>query len=303
MTTLLQNNGQIRGMMKAPSPHGLRAHALGRWLAGASTPRFGYDGINADAAIIHARRPNAAFVCGYDTGGWPWSQAEWNLFPKALKIHIATQAHWNTGDVLDVEAGDASPGQTESWIRMRKAAGYYRPTIYCSLSTVPAVRVGTGPYRLGVDYDIWVAHWTGVPHHIPGCAVTQYASANWADFDVIYDANWPHRKAPVPPKPIPVPPKPIPVPPKPVPVPPPPPPKPVPPPPPHVGRKRYESTGTVSLEMAAHAHGSTAFAIVTCSLNHETPHNIAALLKYLSTGCGVQDTMPRGLVYWVPAHG
>jgi hypothetical protein len=87
---------------------------------------------------------------------------------------------------------------------MRKAAGLYRPTIYCSRSVIPAVRAGTGSYILGKDYDIWVADYTGSPHQVtaPGapaatCAATQYEStANW-DASIVYDTAWPHRKPPV----------------------------------------------------------------------------------------------------------
>jgi hypothetical protein len=158
-----------------------------------------YDGINVLAAGIAQEFPNAAKVAGYINGPYAWSQADWDLFPHADHVTISITAGANAGDVLDVETGDATPGQTAGWIAMRKAAGLYRPTIYCSLDAIPAVRVGTGSYILDKDYDIWVAHYTGVPHEISGCAATQYESTANYDASIVYDTAWPHRKAPTPP--------------------------------------------------------------------------------------------------------
>ena len=163
-----------------------------------------YDGINSDAPTIARDFPNAAMVAGYVNGLYAWSTADWNLFPHAKHVRITITASADTGDVLDVEAGDASPSQTAGWIRMRKAAGYYRPTIYCSRSTIPAVRQGTGAYVLDRDYDIWVADWTGSPHQVtapgPGvsapCSATQYRNTASYDVSAVYDSGWPHRTAP-----------------------------------------------------------------------------------------------------------
>jgi len=168
-----------------------------------------YDGINTLAAGIARSFPNAAMVAGYVNGAYAWSQADWDLFPHAVHVQITVSASANAGDVLDVESGDATPGQTAGWIRQRKAVGYYRPSIYCNLSTVPAVRQGTGSYILGKDYDIWVADWTGSPHEVtaPGlpsatCSATQYENTAGYDASVVYDGGWPHRTAPAPaPKP------------------------------------------------------------------------------------------------------
>ena len=164
-----------------------------------------YDGINALAAGIAKEFPKAAMVAGYLNGKYAWSQQDWDLFPHATQVQITITASANAGDVLDVEAGDATPDQTAGWIAMRKAAGYYRPTIYCSRSVIPAVRAGTGSYILGQDYDIWVADYTGTAHEVtaPGspaatCSATQYESTANYDVSMVYDSDWPHRKAPAP---------------------------------------------------------------------------------------------------------
>lgn len=164
------------------------------------------DGINALAPGIARMYP--AMVAGYVNGSYAWSQQDWDLFPHATRVEITVTASANAGDVLDVETGDAKPGQGAGWIAMRKAAGYYQPTIYCSRSVIPAVRAGTGKYVLGKDYDIWVADYTGSPHEVtaPGspsatCAATQYESTGSYDASMVYDSGWPHRKPPAPPAP------------------------------------------------------------------------------------------------------
>lgn len=169
-----------------------------------------YDGVNSLAAGIAKDFPAAQMIAGYVTGQYAWTAAEWALFPRAVHVTICTSAHFNVGDVLDVERGDASPDQAHGWIAMRKANGLYRPTIYCSLNVVPAVRAATGAFILGRDYDIWVADWTGVAL-IPPCpgtpaarfAACQYASDARKDTSVVGDDGWPHRTPPGPPPPPP----------------------------------------------------------------------------------------------------
>jgi hypothetical protein len=161
-----------------------------------------YDGINSLAAGIAREFPHATKIAGYDNGYYAWTQAEWDLFPHADHIHISVTASASTGDVLDVEIGDATPDQTHGWISMRKSAGLFRPTIYCSLGTVPAVRNGTREYILGKDYDIWVARYDGSTLNVyTGTVAKQYAALTDYDLSVVYDTNWPYRKAPAPPQP------------------------------------------------------------------------------------------------------
>lgn len=172
-----------------------------------------YDGINSLAPGIARRFPRTAMVAGYINGNFAWTRADWDLFPHADKVEITVTASADAGDVLDVEPGNAAPDQAADWIRRRKASGYYRPSIYCNLATVPAVRQGTGAYILARDYDIWVADWTGSPHEVtaPGlpraaCSVTQYRNTADYDVSVVYDAGWPHRHAPHAPAKAPAPP-------------------------------------------------------------------------------------------------
>lgn len=166
-----------------------------------------YDGVNSLAAGIARNFPNAAKVAGYVNGTYAWSQAEWGLFPHADHVTISVTARANAGDVLDVEGGDATPNQAAGWIAMRKAAGLWRPTVYCSRSVIPAVRAGTGSYVLGRDYDIWVADYDdSLASVYPLAVAKQYRSTANYDVSAVYDAGWPHRKPPGTPAPTPPPP-------------------------------------------------------------------------------------------------
>jgi hypothetical protein len=108
----------------------------------------------------------------------PWTAADWALFPNAVKVTIVKKASTNAGHVLDVEPGDATPAEAPGWVRMRRAAGA-DPTIYCNLSTWPAVRqafIDQGvaqPHYWVAKYDnnpAWGAGWAAL-----GCVAKQYA--------------------------------------------------------------------------------------------------------------------------------
>lgn len=156
-----------------------------------------YDGINELAAGIARDFPGAQMIAYYVTGQYAWTAAEIGMFPRAAHVTICTSASFNVGDVLDVETGDASPQQTAGWIAMRKAAGLYRPTIYCSKSVVPDVRKGTGRFILGADYDLWVADWDGTAQpDYPMAVAKQYRHPAGYDVSAVFDDGWPHRSAP-----------------------------------------------------------------------------------------------------------
>jgi hypothetical protein len=155
-----------------------------------------YDVVASGAAALAKDFPQAPMIAYYINGRYAWTTPEISLFPHSAHVTIVVSVI-NAGDVLDVEAGDATPAQTQGWIAMRKASGLFRPTIYCSLATVPAVRAGTGRFVLGRDYDLWVADWDGkttVPY--PLAVAKQYRNTPGYDESVVFDAGWPHRQAP-----------------------------------------------------------------------------------------------------------
>ena len=169
-----------------------------------------YDGLAADAPAIRRKFPDAAMVGGYIDGKFAWSQADWNLFPRAVHVTITVLGGSRKADVCDCETGDLTPAHAAQWVRDRKAEGYARPTIYCSRSVIPAVRTATGSLILDRDYDIWCADYTNTAHQVtaPGqppatCAATQYLSTGTYDASAVYDDGWPHRTAPKPPAPKP----------------------------------------------------------------------------------------------------
>lgn len=171
----------------------------------ASGSRTMYDGINANAEMIRQVWKPGNLVCFYSAGNsFIWTPAEKAMFPPDCLVGITLTADYTDdgSDVLDVEAGGATPAQVHAWIRAKKAKGYLRPTIYCSLSVVPAIRAETAEYVLGIDYDLFVADWDGttqIPY--PAAAAKQYRNVGPYDISVVFDPEWPHRSAPPPPPP------------------------------------------------------------------------------------------------------
>jgi hypothetical protein len=159
------------------------------------TDRIMLDGINTDAAGIARLSP--AYVAYYTDGDYAWSAAQVALFPHS--VHVTITVKGGVAQVCDCENGDLTPAQAGAWVQARHAAGQ-RPTVYCSLATVPAVREATGSLVAGRDYDIWVADWTGAAHPValpgPGAAANaaavQYRSTDGYDESEVYDTGWPH---------------------------------------------------------------------------------------------------------------
>lgn len=147
-----------------------------------------YDSVNARDIPTTAQ-----IVAGYDTGRFAWSKADWARFPHAVHVHIATQASYNTGHVLDVEPGDATPSEAPGWVRRRRVAGV-DPTIYCSLSNWEQVR---GEFRRqGVaEPHYWIARYDGRAVLPAGAVAKQYADPGTHgkghfDLSVVAD-HWP----------------------------------------------------------------------------------------------------------------
>lgn len=159
--------------------------------------RLMYD--STDAFAIPA---GAEMIAAYFNGKYANLAQVRVRFPHA-DIVTVTVMDAAQADVLDVEARNASPAQAAGWIRAMHSAGYQRPTVYCSLATVPAVREATGILVAGVDYDVWAADWTGSAHEVvlpgPGqhavAAAVQYENTPGYDVSAVYDNGWPHRTA------------------------------------------------------------------------------------------------------------
>ncbi len=236
-----------------------------------------------DSTSLAAIPQSAAMVASYDTG-YPQSPAAWARFSGKPEIHIVQRSGvYTEGDVLDVEPGCAGTQDCFPFIKNRKARGYFRPTIYGSLSWVPAIRSATGRYRLGVDYDLWVADWDGtLSNPYPGVAVKQYASTHSYDLNAVFDSGWPHRKGIMPP----------------------------PPPPPASTAYKQVATGSASLlgfEAARYKVAVSSPAAITAAQDvaeltalYATAADLKAFVDYLISP-GADRAMPDGLVFFT-AH-
>jgi len=162
-----------------------------------------FDGINADAGVIRQHYQLGNLVCFYAAGNsFIWTDAEKAMFPASSLVSITLTANYINADVLDVETGGATAAQTHDWIAAKRAKGYVRPTIYCNLSNVAAVRTETREFILGRDYDIWLADWDDntIPIY-PLAVAKQYHNAGLYDMSVVYDGLWPRRTPAIPPPP------------------------------------------------------------------------------------------------------
>lgn len=160
---------------------------MGRDRSGDSHPqmtRLMGDSTNAGDIPNHL-----AMVAGYDSG-YKWTPADWALHPNAVKVHIATEANVNSGHVLDVERGDATPGEAPGWAQMRREAGVV-PCIYMNLSTWPAV-IAAFEGQPAPLY--WVAQYDNVAEIPDGAIAKQYANESLTgghyDLSIVAD-YWP----------------------------------------------------------------------------------------------------------------
>jgi len=86
-------------------------------------------------------------------------------FPHARILTIAVFAA-HDADALDIEQGDATPGQAVGWYARQRARGVARPCLYASAfvmdtEVIPAIRAA-GIGRQAVR--LWSAHYTDSPH-------------------------------------------------------------------------------------------------------------------------------------------
>lgn len=118
-----------------------------------------YDSV--DVAEIPADAPA---VAGYVGGHWPTYPSLHGRFPHARRLSIAVNAA-EDADCLDVEPGDATPGEVVAWVKRQRDRGVRRPVIYASRDTMPAIIAEldrTGAKRK--SYRLWSAHYSVGAH-------------------------------------------------------------------------------------------------------------------------------------------
>jgi hypothetical protein len=141
-------------------------------------------------------------VAGYVTGSPDilWTAADWARFTVPA---VTIDQGYGGGrpilyaDVRDVETGAWTVATAVSLAGWTAA----RPTIYCSLSTLPQLAAA------GWQGDVWVADWTLTPPTAPPpmppgmtCVAVQYSDQGGGgtyDLSVVFDPAWPGKGDPV----------------------------------------------------------------------------------------------------------
>jgi|SRR5215469_2087596 len=152
-----------------------------------------YDSITATDIPL-----TAEMVAGYlPPSKFAWSDDDWSLFPKAVKVRIAVRGDVTDGHVLDVEQGDATSVQAVSWVLMRRHMGA-DPTVYCNIRTFPSVVAAFNAAHVALPH-FWVAHYDGQAVLTDGYIAKQYTDspANGGHYDLSVVADyWPGVDSP-----------------------------------------------------------------------------------------------------------
>lgn len=148
--------------------------------------------------------PSVQALAGYLDGAWADFDAIQAAYGSShVLFAIVVTASDNRGLVLDVENGDATPGQAPDWVVLRRVAGI-DPWVYCAESSLPAVRAAFA--AAGVpEPHYWVAAYPGEgPYVTPPAVAHQYASVGPYDLSVVDPSALPGAAPPAPaPAPIP----------------------------------------------------------------------------------------------------
>jgi hypothetical protein len=176
------------------------------------TTRLMYDSVNLKG--IPNTIANNSIIAFYLDGEYAVPSISYveTLFPPSRFRYNPIDVTASRADyarTLDVETGDAVPAQTEQWLREFAATnpaypGGGRGVLYSDVSSLPAIRTGTGPYILGRDYYIWPATGDGsvvtpellrakYPQYAwpDGCVVAcQNIWARTYDSSVVFDAGF-----------------------------------------------------------------------------------------------------------------
>lgn len=134
---------------------------------------------------------------GYGRGTYANMSAVEARFPG--KKYLSVSPYVTVGvDCLDVEPGDAGPGDCAAFVRGWTPVNTVKPVIYANASTMGAVvsdLSGAGIARS--SYFLWVAEWDYSSAIPSGFDAKQYASTSGYDSDAFSDYMF-HAVAPVP---------------------------------------------------------------------------------------------------------
>jgi hypothetical protein len=137
-------------------------------------------------------------VAGYADGRFAWSSAGWSRFPSGVVPLSIVVSATSMGDILDVEAFDATPADCPGWADRFARANRRRPTIYCNRAAIADVRAAMGSR----PFDWWAATLDGQLHsdETSSAVAVQWKGAGQtgANYDesVIQDPSWIGRAGP-----------------------------------------------------------------------------------------------------------
>jgi hypothetical protein len=182
---------KVRVALKRRILRGLKALNKKRWheLASRGGAFSMYDTTDPNARLPTST-PRA--VAGYVGGHWPSFRGLVARYPHAKHLSIAVNAS-EDAQCLDVETGDATPGQAPTWVRRQHKLGVARPVVYANTSTMPSVIAALT--RAGIkrdEYLVWTAHYTDIEHIEPGSDATQWRNVETpgANYDVSRCQPW-----------------------------------------------------------------------------------------------------------------
>lgn len=139
-------------------------------------PIIGYDSVSADKIP-----QDANVAAGYIDGFWKWTTAMWDRFPEQTCQKVSITVGGNLwADVADVENGDMTPADANTWILSKQAQHIYPCVVYCNRETLPAV---WGACK-GREYYVWVADWTNKAHTVDDTAACQYENNAQKNYDL-----------------------------------------------------------------------------------------------------------------------
>ena len=118
-----------------------------------------------DAIDISQIPAGAEAVAGYVDGEWATYNSLVTAFPGADHLSIAVSPV-HDADCLDIETGDASPGDAADWYARQKTRGVERPCLYASASVMEAQVI---PVILAAGFPrnevrLWSAHFGAGEH-------------------------------------------------------------------------------------------------------------------------------------------
>jgi len=133
-----------------------------------------FDAIRANRVHIP---PNPFAVGGYVNGAitdYIWHTPDWDAFPDSYHVRINVTGDPSRGNALDVEQGDATPGNVQQWIESRGAAIQDPLLVYCNRSNLDACLAARNAAQnaTGIYAFMWVATLDGT---IEGRSATQFA--------------------------------------------------------------------------------------------------------------------------------